>query len=151
MSCHTAFAGFTVPITCTSTTAEKSLISILAKAFVAQDARIGDEHVDPPERVERLFDEMGDARIVGDRGAVGDGFTTHRFDSRQRPSAPASEEPPVPSTAPPRSLTTTFAPRRANSSACARRGPARTGDDRHLAVESNGHGKSPSGTNGAGE
>src|SRR3546814_5773192 len=36
----------------------------LRKAFVAQDASIGDEDVDAAPFVHRLFDEMGHARII---------------------------------------------------------------------------------------
>jgi hypothetical protein len=58
----------------------------LEKALVAQDAGIGDDHVDAAPGVHRLLDEMGHARVIGDRSAVRDGraarvgdFLHHRF------------------------------------------------------------------------
>src|SRR6185312_4586344 len=81
------------------------------ETLVAQDAGIGDDHVDAAPCVHGLLDEMRHARVIGHGCAIG-----HR-------RAAAAELPPVPSTAPPRSFTTTFAPRLANSRAWQRPNP----------------------------
>jgi hypothetical protein len=52
----------------------------LREALVTQHAGIVDEDVDAPEGVDRLLDEAGYADVVGDRGAVGNGFAAKGLD-----------------------------------------------------------------------
>ena len=69
------------------------------------------------------------------RRGRGDGLARQRRRSRRRPAAPGCRTGRDPSWATPRSLTTTCAPCRANSSACARPEPtAGSGHDHHTSV-----------------
>ena len=52
----------------------------LGKRLVAEDACVGDEDVDPAERVHGLFDHVLDAGVVGHGRTVGDCLAAHSLD-----------------------------------------------------------------------
>src|ERR1700678_991891 len=122
MICHKALAGFTVPITCTAITTSKSLISILAKLLSRRMPALA---ISTSTRPKLLM-------VCSTRWATPASSVTDAPLAIAVPPAAlislttfsaASDEPPEPSTEPPRSLTTTFAPRLANSRAWARPRP----------------------------
>ena len=134
-----------MPIRCTSTTAGEVSDLHLGEALVAQDAGVGDQHVDAAPLGHGALDHGGDAGIVGDRGAVGDGFAAGLGDlrhdrlGRRRRSARAVER-----AAQIVDHDLRAAPRELERVAAAQ-AAAGAGDDDDLAVEANvrAHLKSP--------
>ncbi len=110
------------------------------EAFVAQDAGIGDQDIDPAEGIHGLFDQMGHAGIVADRGAIGDGFAArrldfgdHRFGSRAIAAGAVERAAQIVD------HHLGAAPRQFEGVAAAQP-TARAGDNGDLTVEANGHG-----------
>ncbi len=52
----------------------------LAEGLVTQDAGVGDQDVEPAEAVDGPFHQVGGARVVGDRAAVGHGLAPRGLD-----------------------------------------------------------------------
>ena len=77
---------------------------------VAHEAGVVDDHVEAAEGVERRLHERAGAVPVGDVVAVGDRLAAGGADLVDDLAAPGRVEPPRPSSAAPRSLTTTLAP-----------------------------------------
>ncbi len=119
---HTAFAQLTEPITCTSSTARKSVELHLSERLVTQDPGVGDKDVDAAPARGRLRDHRLDLLKSVTDAPFATASPPIASISLTTPSA-AAEVPPLPSSAPPRSLTTSLAPRRANRSACCRPSP----------------------------
>jgi len=94
----------------------------LGERLVAQDAGIGAEQVDLAPFLRGLATIAVTCSKFRDIGASAIASPPALRISSTTASAGVSE-PPVPSRAPPKSLTTTFAPRLANPSACARPRP----------------------------
>ena len=88
-----------------------------------------------PNVVDGGAHEAARALEVRDVLAVGDRLTSQARGSRRRPRRPGPSSRPSPSTSAPRSLTTTLAPWRASSIACAPADAAtRPRDDRHASL-----------------
>ena len=116
----------------------------LAEGLVAQDAGVGDQDVQPAEGVDRAFHQIGRARVIGHRAAVGDRLAARRLDlghhgvGRGRGAARAIQR---------RAQIVDHhlgAPSGQLQRVLAAQAPARSGDDGDLAVETDiGHWRAP--------
>src|SRR5690606_14765957 len=109
---HTALVKLAAPITCTSSTSRKSARSILAKLLSRR----------MPALLTRMSMRPHSASVASAIACTASASVTEHFAARACP--PAARISPTTASAPsPRSFTTTFAPCRASSSACARPSP----------------------------
>ncbi len=114
------------------------LVSHLHERLVAQDAGVVHHDVETPELAERRVSTISPRHRRGRRPTRtrGPPVLPRTVISSTTASAALVGERPVPSTAPPRSFTTTDAPRRPNSTACAQaEAVPGAGHDDHPAVE----------------
>ena len=117
MISQAAFTGFTVPMTCTLSTASKSAISILEKDLSRRIPALAMMmSIRPHSLMVWSIICCTPASSVTEEPLAMASPPAALISATTRSAA--AEEPPAPSTDPPRSFTTTLAPRRASSSAC---------------------------------